>query len=154
MMTRKGSLLVWSLAPLGLVAILWVAAVAEKNNKTAQPSNQQETEKDAVKKESLRDKDSDASTINVSSYPKVQQENYKVFAAKCSRCHAIALSINAPYALPEEWDSCVQKMLKKKRSGLNPASAKKIIEFLTYDSSVRKKDLIEEKLKEKEAQTP
>jgi hypothetical protein len=90
-------------------------------------------------------------TIDVSKYPAEQQTNYKAFAVKCSRCHTLARPINAPYALPEEWEAYVKKMQKKKRSGLDPGSAKKIIEFLKYDSSLRKKDLINKKLKEKEA---
>lgn len=97
-------------------------------------------------------------TIAVSTYPVEQQGNYKIFARKCSKCHTLARAINSPYALPEEWDAYVKKMQKKKRSGLDAKSAKKIIAFLEFDSAVRKKDLIEKKkdliekkLKEKEA---
>ena len=89
--------------------------------------------------------------IDVSKYPQEQQENYKTFAVRCSKCHTLARAVNSPYALPEEWDPYVKKMQKKKRSGLNAKSAKKIIDFLIYDSSVRKKELIDRKLKEKEA---
>ena len=95
------------------------------------------------------DKGSD--TIDVSKYPKEQQENYKVFAEKCSKCHTLARPINSNYALPEEWTAYVDKMRHKKRSGIDDDSEKIISDFLIYDSSVRKKDLIAQKLKEKAA---
>ena len=88
-------------------------------------------------------------TIDVSAYPKEQQENYQVFAEKCSKCHTLARPINSPYALPEEWAAYVDKMRHKKRSGIDEDSAKQIVSFLTYDSSIRKKDIIAKKLKEK-----
>ena len=90
--------------------------------------------------------------IDVSKYPLEQQENYKIFSVRCSKCHTLARAVNSPYALPEEWEPYVKKMQKKKRSGLNPKNSKKIVDFLIYDSKIRKKDLIEKKLKEKEAQ--
>lgn len=90
-------------------------------------------------------------TINVKDYPKEQQENYQVFAEKCSKCHTLARPINSPYALPEEWDSYVHKMQAKKRSGVDEDSAKKIISFLTFDSAIRKKDIIAQKQKDKKS---
>ena len=80
-------------------------------------------------------------SIDVSNYPQEQQANYKTFAKKCSKCHTLARPINAPYGA-QEWEPYVGKMRKKKRSGLDSKSAGKIIEFLKYDSSVRKKELI------------
>ncbi|OGS04726.1 MAG: hypothetical protein A3G41_00340 [Elusimicrobia bacterium RIFCSPLOWO2_12_FULL_59_9] len=80
-------------------------------------------------------------SIDVSNYPQEQQANYKTFAKKCSKCHTLARPINAPYGA-QEWEPYVGKMRKKKRSGLDAKSAGKIIEFLKYDSSVRKKELI------------
>ena len=78
------------------------------------------------------DKGPDA--IDVSTYPAVQQENYKVFAEKCSKCHTLARPINAPFATHDEWAAYVDKMRHKKRSGVDEDSAKIIIDFLTYDS--------------------
>ncbi len=88
-------------------------------------------------------------TIDVSSYPKEQQDNYPVFAEKCSKCHTLARPINSPFALPEEWDAYVHKMQHKKRSGVDADSAKTIIDFLSYDSSVRKKEILAKKIQEK-----
>ncbi len=96
-------------------------------------------------------------TIDVSNYPPEQQANYLVFAAKCSKCHSLARPINAQYALPEEWTAYVDKMAKKKGSGLMGDSAEmkktreQILSFLIYDSSVRKKALIERKTAAKAA---
>lgn len=104
-------------------------------------------EKGGTEKEFPWDKGPDA--IDVSQYPQEQQANYKLFVRKCSKCHTLARAINAPYALPAEWEDYVKEMQAKKRSGLDAASAGRIVEFLKYDSSVRKKDLIDKKLKAK-----
>ena len=93
--------------------------------------------------------DTGPDTVDVSQYPKEQQDNYKVFAMKCSKCHTLARPINSPYALKEEWEAYVSRMQHKKRSGVDEDSAKQIASFLTFDSSVRKKDAVaaKEKLK-------
>ena len=87
--------------------------------------------------------------IDVSKYPKVMQEAYKVFASKCSKCHTLARPINSPYTIPEEWERYVKMMMRKPGSGIDPKSAKTIYEFLKYDSQVRKKGLYERKLRER-----
>ena len=98
--------------------------------------------------------DNGQDTIDVSAYPKEQQDNYAVFAEKCSKCHTLARPINSPYALPEEWTAYVDKMQHKKRSGIDADSAKQITSFLIYDSSVRKKELITQKQKDKDKAAP
>jgi hypothetical protein len=95
--------------------------------------------------------DKGSETIDISKYPKEQQENYKVFSEKCAKCHTLARPINSQYALPEEWSAYVDKMRHKKRSGIDDDSQKIITDFLIYDSAVRKKDLIAQKLKDKAA---
>ncbi|MDE2039805.1 MAG: cytochrome c [Elusimicrobia bacterium] len=97
--------------------------------------------------------DNGPDTIDVSKYPPEQQKNYKVFAQKCSRCHTLARPINSHYALPEEWKAYVSKMRHKRHSGISDKDEDKITAFLIYDSSVRKADLIKQKLKE-EAKKP
>ena len=93
--------------------------------------------------------DKGPSTIDVSKYPAEMQDIYEnIFTKKCSKCHTIARAINAPYALPEEWITYIKKMMKKPGSGINPAAGKNIAKFLEYDSQIRKKDIIEKKLKE------
>ena len=58
---------------------------------------------DATASDKVFEADKGTDTINVSSYPKEQQENYKIFSEKCSKCHTLARPINSDYALPEEW---------------------------------------------------
>jgi hypothetical protein len=85
-------------------------------------------------------------TINVSKYPEGIQENYAVFSQKCSQCHRLSRPINSDYALPDEWSRYIKRMMYKPGSGISSGEGKKIYEFLVYDSSVRKKAMVEEKL--------
>jgi hypothetical protein len=85
-------------------------------------------------------------TINVSKYPAAIQENYAVFTQKCSQCHKLSRPINSDYALPDEWSRYIHRMMNKPGSGIGAGDGKKIYEFLVYDSSVRKKAMLDEKL--------
>ncbi|MBU2591374.1 MAG: hypothetical protein KKC21_05070 [Nitrospinae bacterium] len=77
--------------------------------------------------------------IDVSSYPKEMQDIYNnIFKDKCSNCHVLARPIGASYTTADEWKKVIKKMMGKPGSGIDPMSAKKISEFLIYDSSVRK----------------
>ena len=128
-------------AVLGLLMTSWAGpSIAGKDGKNAESEDG---------KEKTFPWDNGPDSIDVSGYPAEQKSSYKVFERKCSRCHTLARAINSPHALLEEWEAYVRKMQKKRRSGLDKKSADTIIGFLQYDSSVRKKDLIERKLKEK-----
>lgn len=108
-----------------------------------------EAEWEKIKAKKVLPYDKGPSAIDVSKYPSEMQEIYKGdFTKRCSKCHTIARSINAPYALPEEWKSYIKKMMRKPGSGIRPMAARKIYKFLVYDSGIRKKDVIEKKLKE------
>ena len=85
-------------------------------------------------------------TINVSRYPSVIQADYEVFTQKCSQCHKLSRPINSDYALPSEWSRYVHRMMSKPGSGIDGSSGMKIYEFLVYDSSVRKKGMLDAKL--------
>ena len=85
-------------------------------------------------------------TINVSRYPSVIQADYEVFTQKCSQCHKLSRPINSDYALPSEWSRYVHRMMSKPGSGIDASNGKKIYEFLVYDSSVRKKAMVDAKL--------
>jgi cytochrome c5 len=85
-------------------------------------------------------------TIDVSKYPQGIQENYEVFSSKCTQCHKLSRPINSDYALPEEWSRYIKRMMHKPGSGISAGDGKKIFDFLTYDSSVRKKAMLDEKL--------
>jgi len=85
-------------------------------------------------------------TIDVSKYPQAIQDNYEVFSQKCAQCHKLSRPVNCDYVLPDEWSRYVKRMMHKPGSGIDSADGKKIYEFLTYDSSVRKKAMLDDKL--------
>jgi hypothetical protein len=85
-------------------------------------------------------------TVDISKYPDGIKENYEVFSQKCTQCHKLSRPINSDYALPDEWSRYVKRMMHKPGSGINATEGKKIYEFLVYDSSVRKKAMVDEKL--------
>lgn len=85
-------------------------------------------------------------TIDVSKYPDGIKENYEVFSTKCSQCHKLSRPINSDYALPDEWSRYIKRMMYKPGSGISAGEGKKIFDFLVYDSSVRKKAMVDEKL--------
>jgi cytochrome c5 len=84
--------------------------------------------------------------INVSKYPADMQAKYKVFAKKCSNCHTIARAINCEFALDDEWERYVKRMMRKAGTLINPDEGKQIFEFVTYDSKIRKKALYDKKM--------
>ena len=86
-------------------------------------------------------------TVDVSKYPEGIKDNYEVFTQKCSQCHKLSRPINSDYALPDEWSRYIKRMMNKPGSGISSGEGKKIYEFLTYDSSIRKKAMVDEKLK-------
>lgn len=85
-------------------------------------------------------------TIDVSKYPDGIKENYEVFSTKCTQCHKLSRPINSDYALPDEWSRYIKRMMNKPGSGIGSGDGKKIYEFLVYDSSVRKKSMVDQKL--------
>jgi len=74
----------------------------------------------------------------LAAYPPEQQANYVVFAQRCSKCHTPARPLNSQYASRQMWARYVTKMWRKTGSGISQQDAKRIIEFLVYDSGVRK----------------
>ena len=87
-----------------------------------------------------------ALTIDVSKYPEGIRNNYEVFSTKCAQCHKLSRPINCDYVLPDEWSRYVKRMMHKPGSGIDSADGKKIYEFLVYDSSVRKKTMLADRL--------
>jgi hypothetical protein len=86
------------------------------------------------------------SAIDVSKYPQRIRNNYQLFAQECSYCHRLSRPINSQLALPDEWSRCIRRMMNKPGSGIGPGDGKKIYEFLVYDSSIRKRAALDEKL--------
>jgi cytochrome c5 len=85
-------------------------------------------------------------TIDTSKYPDGIKDDYEVFSQKCSQCHRLSRPINSDYALPDEWSRYIKRMMRKPGSGISAGEGKKIYDFLVYDSSARKKAMVEEKL--------
>jgi hypothetical protein len=87
--------------------------------------------------------------IDVSKYPPDMQKRYQVFTKKCSSCHTIARPINCEFALDDEWERYIKRMMRKAGPSLiNADEGKQIFEFLTYDSKTRKKALFDKKTAE------
>lgn len=85
-------------------------------------------------------------TIDVSAYPAALQANYAVFANRCSQCHNLARPINCDFVIPDEWERYIKRMMRKPGSGISKEDGKKIFDFVVYDTTVRKADLLQEKL--------
>lgn len=100
----------------------------------------------ALSKEQLAQFDKGPTSIDVSAYPAGLKENYQVFHQKCSACHTLARPINCVFVLPDEWSRYIKRMMHKPGSNISPTQAKRIYEFLAYDSSVRKKAQFDDKL--------
>jgi hypothetical protein len=86
--------------------------------------------------------------IDVSKYPAEMQTNYKVFQAKCTKCHTLARAINCDFALEGDWERYVKRMMNKAGTFISPTEGKQIYDFVVYDSKTRKKDLYDRKTKE------
>ena len=85
-------------------------------------------------------------TIDVSKYPAQLQDYYQAFSQKCSQCHKLSRPINSDYVLPDQWSRYIKQMMYKPGSNISAAEGKKIYQFLVYDSSVRKKKALDDKL--------
>src|ERR1039458_8482009 len=103
-------------------------------------------ELDAETKARIERFEKGATTVDVSKYPEVIKDNYQLFSQKCSQCHKLSRPINSDYALPDEWSRYIKRMMNKPGSGISSGDGKKIYDFLVYDSSVRKKAMVDEKL--------
>ena len=105
-----------------------------------------EAQLDAETKARIDKYEQGPATIDVSKYPQGIQDDYEIFSQKCTQCHKLRRPVNCDYALPDEWSRYVKRMMRKPGSGIDSADGKKIYEFLTYDSSVRKQAMLDDKL--------
>lgn len=101
---------------------------------------------DAATKARIERFEKGPATIDVSKYPEAIQDRYQVFSHKCSQCHKLSRPINSDYATPSEWSRYIKRMMHKPGSGISNSDGKKIYEFLVYDSSIRKKALLDANL--------
>ena len=105
-----------------------------------------EDQMDAATKARIEAFEKGPATIDISKYPAALKDNYDLFSQKCTQCHKLSRPINSDYAMPDEWSRYIKRMMHKPGSGINAAEGKEIYEFLVYDSSVRKKAMVDEKL--------
>lgn len=92
--------------------------------------------------------DKGPSAIDISKYPANIQGDYKVFSTKCKKCHTLARPINCELALDTEWEAYLKRMMRKAGDFITPDDGKKIYEFLSYDTRIRKKALFDKKTKD------
>jgi hypothetical protein len=88
--------------------------------------------------------------IDVSRYPADVKKNYKVFSEICAQCHSLARAVNCDFALEEDWERYIKRMMRRGRSLVTPDQAEAAYEFAIYDSKIRKKDAYDRKLKLKQ----
>ena len=87
--------------------------------------------------------------IDISKYPADMQKRYKVFEKKCASCHTLARPINCEFALDDEWERYIKRMMRKAGPSLISADdGKQIFEFVSYDSKTRRKALFDKKTAE------
>lgn len=98
---------------------------------------------DAATKAKIAQFDKGPSSVDVAAYPPAIQKAYGVFRQRCTLCHTLARPINSDFVLPDEWSRYVKRMMHKPGSNITPENAKTIYTFLVYDSSVRKKAMLE-----------
>ncbi len=95
----------------------------------------------------IRAYDKGPAKIDVSKYPPEVQKAYKTFTVKCMKCHTLARPINCELATADEWEAYMKRMMRKAGSFISPEQGKQIYEFLVYDSQIRKKAMVDKKLK-------
>jgi hypothetical protein len=70
-------------------------------------------------------------SLDVSGYPPEQQQRYKQFAEKCSRCHDLSRPLAARYN-EAGWRQLVVRMARKPGAGINRREQQQIAEFLVF----------------------
>jgi hypothetical protein len=58
------------------------------------------------------------------------REDYRVFAARCSKCHSLARPLNSGIDDDEYWKLYVARMRRQPASGISPEDAVAILRFL------------------------
>lgn len=68
----------------------------------------------------------------VAKYPPNVQEAYRLFAARCSRCHTLSRPLNAQIDDFSHWVAYVERMRHHAGSGISKADGEKILVFLKH----------------------
>ncbi len=74
----------------------------------------------------------------VAKYPPDVQEAYRLFAARCSRCHTLSRPLNAQITEFDHWVAYVDRMRHHAGSGISKSDGEKILVFLKHYMEERK----------------
>jgi hypothetical protein len=92
--------------------------------------------------------------IDISKYPPEIKQKYKTFVDLCSQCHSLARAINCDFVLDDDWERYIKRMMRRGKGLITPQIARESYDFAVYDSQVRKKQMYERRLKERQQQQP
>jgi hypothetical protein len=76
-------------------------------------------------------------TVDVSGYPPEVQKQYRLMAAKCSRCHDLSRPLTARYTTEAQWRDMVARMARKPGAGISRRDQMEIIAFLVFHQKAR-----------------
>lgn len=68
----------------------------------------------------------------LATYPQNVQDSYKIFAARCSRCHTLSRPLAASITAHAHWESYVNRMRRHAGSGISKKDGEKILVFLYH----------------------
>jgi hypothetical protein len=92
--------------------------------------------------------DKGADKIDVSKYPAEMKRKYKVFTEICGKCHTLARAVNCDFAVEDDWERYIKRMMRRGRGLITPDVAQDAFDFAVYDSKIRKKDLYDQKTRD------
>ncbi len=99
-------------------------------------------QQDPAEEARLKKLEAGPKTIDVSKYPREQQQAYKLLQAKCTTCHAAAWSVNTETVLPADWERLLKRMMSIPNSGISKDEGRRLYRFMLYDASVRKAEAL------------
>ena len=73
--------------------------------------------------------------LDVSALPANVRADYRVFAQRCSKCHALARPLESGITDDAYWAEYVERMRRQPSSGISPADITPILRFLHYYST-------------------
>ena len=127
-----------------LAVLVFLAAVAGACQAARDPSPAgSKFSLEQLKAQSYADLGPDA--VDAAAYPPKARAGYPYFVQVCSQCHTLARPLNGPEATRQEWELHIRRMHAKTLvngwwTEFGKADAAKILDFLEYDSQVRKLD--------------
>lgn len=77
--------------------------------------------------------------LDMASLPANVRADYRVFAQKCSKCHALARPLESGISDDAYWAEYVERMRRQPSSGISPTDVTPILRFLHYYSADRQK---------------